>query len=85
MQSIYPNASKSNAKAVTVCPLKFEMVSSIQEFMLYYQAWEEIVLKKYFCRRSLWYSVSNIKQNNILLKWTNFFSTMKNMCVRLFS
>lgn len=48
MQSIYPNASKSNAKAVTVCPLKFEIVLSIQEFMLYYQAWEEIVLKNIF-------------------------------------
>lgn len=68
IQSIYPNASKSNAKAVTVCPLKFEMVSSIQEFILYYQAWEGVVLKKYFGKRSLCCSANNIKQNSILIE-----------------
>jgi len=36
IQSIYPDDSKSNAKAATVCPLKFEMISNTQEFILIY-------------------------------------------------
>lgn len=43
-QLIYPNSGKSNAEVVAVFSVKFAVVSSIQELILYCEVWDKIIL-----------------------------------------